>query len=80
MYHRITGWLTLVGTSGGHVVRPLLQQGHPEQGAQGHTQLALEDPQGGDPTDSGQPVPVLHHPHSTEVFLVFRGNLLCSSL
>ena len=32
------------------------------------------------PTASGQPVPGLHHPHSTEVLLVFRGNLLFSSL
>jgi len=58
----------------------LLQQRHPEQGAQDHVQVALEDPQGGDPTASGQPVPVLHHLRSIAVLLVFRGNLLCSSL
>ena len=46
---------------------PLLQQGHPEQGTQAHGQVASEHPQGGDPTASGQPVPVLHHLHSTEV-------------
>ena len=44
-----------------------------------HIQAALGDLQGGAPTAFGQPVPVLCHPHSTEV-LVFRGNLLCSSL
>ena len=41
-----------------HVAQALLQQGHPEQGAQ--TGL-----QGGDPTACGQPVPVLWHLHST---------------
>ena len=43
-----------------HLLQPLLQQGHPEQGAQGHVQAALEDLQGRDPTASGQPVPALH--------------------
>ena len=43
------------------MLQPLTQQGHPEQGAQGHVQAALGDPQGGDPTASGQPVPVLRH-------------------
>ena len=33
-----------------HVAQPLLQQGHPEHGAQGRVQAALEDLQGGDPT------------------------------
>jgi len=57
-----------------------LQQGHPEQGTQTHGQVASGDLQGGDPAASGQPVPVLHHLHSTAVLLVFRGNLLCSKL
>lgn len=43
------------------LLQPLPQQGHPEQGAQGYVQTALGDPQGGDPTASGQPVPVLRH-------------------
>jgi len=47
-----------------------LQQGHPEQGAEAHGQAASGGLQG-DPSAPGQPVPVL---------LVFRGNLLCSSL
>ena len=33
-----------------------------------------------EPTASGQPVPVLHHPHSTKVLLVFRWNVLYSRL
>jgi len=33
----------------------------PSRGAQCHIQAALGDPQWGDPTASGQPVPVLHH-------------------
>lgn len=40
-----------------------LQQGHPEQGAEGHVQVASENPQG-DSTASGQPAPVLCYPHS----------------
>jgi len=61
-------------------LQPLPQQGHPEQGAQGHVQAALGDPQGGDPTASGQPCASAPSLHSTEGLLVFRGNLLCSSL
>ena len=41
----------------------LLQQGHPELGAQIHVQVALEGLRGGNPTASGQPVPVLRHLH-----------------
>ena len=52
--------------------QPLLQQGHPEQGAQGHIQRAAGNPQGGDPTVSGQPVLLLCHLHSTGVLLEFR--------
>ena len=33
-----------------HLAQPLLQQGHPEQGAQAHVQAVLEDLQGGDST------------------------------
>jgi len=58
----------------------LLQQEHPEQGVQRHIQVALEDLQGGDPTASLQPVPVLRHLHSTAVLLVVRRNLLCASV
>jgi len=47
--------------------QPLLQQCHPEQGAQAHGQATSGDPQGGDPTASGQSVPLLHHTHSTKV-------------
>ena len=50
------GWQGPLGPSAA-----LLQQGHPEQGAQGHVQAALEDLQGGDPTASRQTVPMLHH-------------------
>ena len=35
--------------------------------AQAHVQVAFEDLQVGDSTSSGQPVAVLHHPHSTEL-------------
>lgn len=34
-----------------------VQEGHPEQGAQAHVQVAAEGPQEGDSTASGQPVP-----------------------
>ena len=65
-------------TSGYHLVQLLLQQGHPEQGAQGHIQVALDDPQGGDSSASEQPVPVLHH--LGEALPVFKGKSLHSSL
>lgn len=35
--------LRLEGTFGGHLAQLLLQQGQPEQSAQGHLQVALED-------------------------------------
>lgn len=38
----------------------------PEQRAQGYGHVDFEDRQG-DPTASEQSVPLLHHPHSTEV-------------
>lgn len=59
-----------------YLAQPLLQQGHPEQGVQAHTQVVAEGLQWGDSTASRQPVPVLWHPHSTEVLLVFWGHLL----
>lgn len=51
----------------------LLQQGHLEQCVQHHVQGLLEISKA-----TGQRV--LHRPHCTEVLLVFRGNLLCTSL
>jgi len=57
-----------------------LQQGHPEQSTQSHIQMAFGDLPEGDPTASGQPVPLLCHPQSTGVLLVFRGTILCSNL
>ena len=41
------------------------QQGHPEQGAQAHVQVAAEDLWGRLQNVSGQPVPVLCYLHST---------------
>ena len=53
---------------------PLLQQGHPEQGAEAHGQVASGGLQGGDPTASGQPVPVLRHRTAQQCCLVLRGS------
>lgn len=80
-FHRETqeGW----GWQGplDHWAQPLLQQGHPEQGAQSHAQVASEDLQGQISTASGQLVPVLHQPHSADVLLgVLSEHLLCDSL
>jgi len=61
------------------VSQPLLQQHHPEQGAQAYGQ-APGRVQEGDPTASGQPVPVLQHLHSAALLLVFGRNLLGYSL
>ena len=59
---------------------------HLELLTQDHVQAAFEDLQGGIPNNlSGQPVPVLHHPHSTEVIpdvqrepLVFQSVTIAS--
>jgi len=48
----------------GHLIQPLLKQGHPEQCAQVYVQADFEDLQGGDSAASGQLMPVLSHPHS----------------
>lgn len=61
-FHRITEGLGLDGPLGASGPA-LLQQGHPEQGAEGHVQVASENPRG-DSTASGQPAPVLCYPHS----------------
>lgn len=65
-------------TSGCHLVQLRFQQGHPEQGAQGHVQVTLEDPQEGYSSASGEPVPLLQC--LREAFPVFKGKFLCSSL
>ena len=46
---------------------PLPKLGHPEQGAQDCVQEVSEGRQGGEPTTSGQPVPVLCHTYSKEM-------------
>jgi len=50
-------------TSAGHLVQPLLQQGHPEQGAQHYIQWLLEISK----EDTPQP---LGNQHSTEMLLL----------
>lgn len=49
LFHRITEWLRLVGSSEGHLVQSLCKQERLEQGAQDHVQQAFEDLQGGRP-------------------------------
>jgi len=64
-----------------HLAQPLLQQGPPQQGAQAHVQVPSGDLQGGDPTASlGNPCPRSIICTAPKWFLVFRGNILCSSL
>jgi len=47
----------------------MLKQGHLELISQDRVQMAFEYLQGGRPHNTfGQPVPVLGHPHSKEVF------------
>ena len=57
-------------SSGGHLIQPpLLRQGHSKPVAQNCGQTAFEYLQGGRLHNlSGQPVPVLTHPHSKTVF------------
>jgi len=52
------------------VYQPLLQQHHPEQGAQAHGQAASGELQGGDPTASGQPVLMLSYSHIVASFFL----------
>ena len=82
LFHSTPGWLSWPGPSVSLCVpvsQPLIQKHHPEQGAQARGQVASGELQGGDPTASGQPVPVLQHLHSAALLLVFRGNLLVCS-
>ena len=66
--------------SGAHLPQSLPKQGHPEQAAQGHVQVALEDPQGGDPTASLGSLCQCSGTHpAQQCYLVLRENLLCSS-
>lgn len=66
--HKITEWLRLEMTSGGHLIQQPLQAGHPDQGAQAHVQAAFDDLSGKKfHSLSGQPLPVLYHSQSTEV-------------
>lgn len=51
----------------GVLEEPQLQQGQSDQGAHDYVQAASEDLQGENSTVSGQTVPVLGYPHSTEV-------------
>jgi len=69
MYYRTT--VSQLSEAGGdlwvHLLQPLLMQGHTEQSAQDHIQVALEDLRGEDYTASGHPVQ--YSIHSTEVLL-----------
>lgn len=57
---------------------PLLEEDHLDHIA--HTQMAFECLQGQRLHNlPGQLVPVLDHPQSNKCFLIFRGNVLCSS-
>ena len=71
----IPDWLRLTGTSGSNW--PSLYSGrHPDQGVQGHVQVALQGLQGGDTTASLANLCQC----TLTCFLLYRKNLLCSSL
>lgn len=56
---------------------PLPKQRPPEQAAQAHIQEAFKDLQGGrHHKPLGQPLPVLRHPHGTEVLPGVQGEVL----
>ena len=59
-----------------HLLQPLLQQKHSEQGAQDHIQAALEEP----PASLGNLCLCSVTYIVKKWFLMFRRNLLCSSL
>lgn len=58
----------LEATCGDHFVHPLLKQGDIKPTAQDHVWTAFEYLCGWRIDLSGQPVPVVSHPHSKEVF------------
>lgn len=71
-----TEWSTLAMTHGGYLAQSCSSRDSsrvPHPGSSGRYPRRS-------PNGSGQPLSVLHPQHSTEVLLVFRGNLLCSSL
>lgn len=57
-----------------HLVQPQLQQGHPEQGTQGHSQVASGDVQGGDMQPLGSCVST--QPPSVTIFFLFISLLV----
>jgi len=84
--HKITEWLGLEGTSGDHLVHPiLLKQVHLEQAAQDGVHASFEYLQRRRlHNPSGQPVPVLRHPHSkvfphVQMEVSYIGNILAMS-
>ena len=61
------GWLKLAGTSGSIWPNPSSSRDTSRRVPRATFSWGFEDLQGGDSTASGQPLPVLHHLHSTEV-------------
>lgn len=71
--HRIMEWLELEETSEDHLVQTAAKAGSPRAGAQDHVQECFDYLH----NLSVQPLSVLCHPHSKEVFLLFRWMSLC---
>ena len=64
-----------------YLIQSLFKQGHPAQGAQDHVQMAFEDLQGGDFTTFLDNLCQCSKTYTVmKSFLIFRGNILCSSL
>ena len=64
-----------------YLIQSLFKQGHPAQGAHDHVQMAFEDLQGGDFTTFLDNLCQCSKTHTVmKSFLIFRGNILCSSL
>jgi len=66
--------------SEGPLTQLLLQQGHPEQGTQDHVQAAFEDLQGGGSTATSNLCQCSVTYTEQKHLMMFRGNLLYSSL
>ena len=70
--HSMAKYLKLAGTSGDHLVQPLLQQHQLQQVDKAYVMSDFEYLQGWRLHHlSGQPVPVLDHPPQKNVFLLF---------
>lgn len=80
VFHRLTEWLRLKGTSGGHLIQPLAQAEIPRGGCPGPSPGFYRSPRREPPVSVQTPSKEVKQNKTKKHFLTLRGNLLCSSL